>query len=65
VELADCFRLLQTTEEMSMENWFNFVSEVGNSFEGVPIVEKRKVYPILQNKKPGKKFVVVVMSSSI
>jgi coproporphyrinogen III oxidase len=38
--------------EMSMENWFNFVSEVGNSFEGVcSIVEKRKVYPILQNKK--------------
>jgi coproporphyrinogen III oxidase len=26
-----------------MENWFNFVSEVGNSFEGVcSIVEKKK-----------------------
>jgi len=32
---------------MSMENWFNFVSEVGNSFleAYVPIVEKRKNLP--------------------
>lgn len=30
--------------EMSMENWFNFVTEIGNSFleAYVPIVEKRK-----------------------
>jgi coproporphyrinogen III oxidase len=42
-----------------MENWFNFVSEVGNSFlkAYVPIVKKRKVYPIPRTKKPGKKFV--------
>ena len=35
------------TEDMSMENWFHFVSEVGNSFleAYVPIVEKRKNLP--------------------
>jgi len=38
------FDYCEATEEMSMENWFNFVSEVGNSFlqAYVPIVEKRK-----------------------
>ena len=37
----------KATEEMSMENWFNFVSEVGNSFleAYVPILEKRKNLP--------------------
>ncbi len=34
----------EQAKQMSMENWFNFVSEVGNSFleAYVPIVEKRK-----------------------
>jgi coproporphyrinogen III oxidase len=35
-----------------MENWFNFVSEVGNSFlKASHCRKKEKVYPILQNKK--------------
>ncbi|MBX9888557.1 MAG: oxygen-dependent coproporphyrinogen oxidase [Flavobacteriaceae bacterium] len=38
------FDYCKATDEMIMENWFNFVSEVGNSFlqAYVPIVEKRK-----------------------
>ncbi len=38
------FDYCKASEEMSMEDWFNFVSEVGNSFleSYVPIVEKRK-----------------------
>jgi coproporphyrinogen III oxidase len=38
------FDYCKANEQMSMENWFNFVSEVGNSFleAYVPIVEKRK-----------------------
>lgn len=38
------FDYCKATETMPMENWYNFVTEVGNSFlEGyVPIVEKRK-----------------------
>jgi coproporphyrinogen III oxidase len=38
------FDYCKATDEMSMENWFNFVTEVGNSFleAYVPIVEKRK-----------------------
>ena len=38
------FDYCKETEEMKMEDWFNFVSEVGNSFlqAYVPIVEKRK-----------------------
>ncbi len=38
------FDYCKPTESMSMENWFNFVTEVGNSFLDayVPIVEKRK-----------------------
>ncbi len=34
----------EQAKQMSMENWFNFVSEVGNSFlqAYVPIVERRK-----------------------
>ena len=38
------FDYLKETETMKMEDWFNFVSEVGNSFlqAYVPIVEKRK-----------------------
>ncbi|OUR93876.1 coproporphyrinogen III oxidase [Flavobacteriales bacterium 34_180_T64] len=38
------FDYCKASEEMTMENWYNFVSEVGNSFleAYVPIVEKRK-----------------------
>ena len=38
------FDYCKASEEMSMEDWFNFVSEVGNSFLAsyIPIVEKRK-----------------------
>ena len=38
------FDYCKQTEQMSMEKWFNFVCEVGNSFleAYVPIVEKRK-----------------------
>ncbi len=38
------FDYCKANEDMSMENWFNFVTEVGNSFleAYVPIVEKRK-----------------------
>ena len=38
------FDYCKKTEEMSMENWYDFVTEVGNSFleSYVPIVEKRK-----------------------
>jgi coproporphyrinogen III oxidase len=45
-----------------MQDWFNFVSEVGDSFleAYVPIVEKRKV-SIRLNIKHGRKYVVVVM----
>jgi coproporphyrinogen III oxidase len=38
------FDYLKATEEQSMEDWYNFVTEVGNSFleAYLPIVEKRK-----------------------
>ena len=38
------FDYCKTSESMSMENWYNFVTEVGDSFleAYVPIVEKRK-----------------------
>ena len=38
------FDYLKKTETMTMENWYNFVTEVGDSFleAYVPIVEKRK-----------------------
>ncbi|QCX39986.1 oxygen-dependent coproporphyrinogen oxidase [Aureibaculum algae] len=38
------FDYCKQTEEMSMQNWYNFVTEVGDSFleAYVPIVEKRK-----------------------
>lgn len=41
------FDYCKATEEMSMENWYNFVTEVGNSFleAYLPIVEKRKELP--------------------
>lgn len=44
------FDHLQQTAEMTMENWYNFVTEVGNSFleSYIPIVEKRKNMPYTQ-----------------
>ncbi|WP_336127654.1 oxygen-dependent coproporphyrinogen oxidase [Mesoflavibacter sp. CH_XMU1422-2] len=41
------FDYCKATEEMSMENWYNFVTEVGDSFleAYLPIVEKRKELP--------------------
>jgi coproporphyrinogen III oxidase len=47
------FDYCKETDDMSMENWFNFVSEVGNSFleAYVPIVEKRKDLPYTQEQK--------------
>ncbi len=38
------FDYCKPSDEMSMENWFNFVTEVGNSFleAYIPILEKRK-----------------------
>ncbi|MAP53584.1 oxygen-dependent coproporphyrinogen oxidase [Altibacter sp.] len=41
------FDYLKTTEDMSMQDWYAFVTEVGNSFlkSYVPIVEKRKGLP--------------------
>lgn len=38
------FDYCKSSEEMSMQNWYNFVTEVGNSFleAYVPIVKKRK-----------------------
>ncbi len=47
------FDYCKATDAMSMENWFNFVSEVGNSFleAYVPIVEKRKNLPYTPEQK--------------
>lgn len=41
------FDYCQATDQMSIQQWFDFVSEVGNSFleAYVPIVEKRKALP--------------------
>ncbi|HBK82422.1 MAG TPA: oxygen-dependent coproporphyrinogen oxidase [Flavobacterium sp.] len=41
------FDYLKETETMKMEDWYNFVTEVGNSFlqAYLPIVEKRKDLP--------------------
>ncbi|WP_136667581.1 oxygen-dependent coproporphyrinogen oxidase [Flavobacterium sp. H122] len=41
------FDYLKETETMKMEDWYNFVTEVGNSFlqAYVPIVERRKDLP--------------------
>jgi coproporphyrinogen III oxidase len=46
------FDYCKTNEEQSMQDWFNFVSEVGDSFleAYVPIVEKRKNVTIPQSK---------------
>ena len=47
------FDYLKETETMKMENWFNFVTEVGNSFlkAYVPIVERRKDLPFTEDQK--------------
>jgi len=47
------FDYCKETEEMKMEDWFNFVSEVGNSFlqAYIPIVEKRKYLPYTAEQK--------------
>jgi len=47
------FDYCKASEEMSMENWFAFVSEVGNSFLAsyVPIVEKRKNLPFSEAQR--------------
>ncbi len=45
--------LAKQTETMSMENWFNFVTAVGNSFleAYIPILEKRKDLPFTEAQK--------------
>lgn len=47
------FDYLQPTEEMSSEDWYNFVTEIGNSFleAYVPIVEKRKDLPYTEEQR--------------
>lgn len=47
------FDYCKPTDSMSMENWFGFVTEVGNSFleAYVPIVEKRKDLPFTPENK--------------
>jgi coproporphyrinogen III oxidase len=47
------FDYCKENEEMSMKNWFNFVSEVGNSFlqAYIPILEKRKDLPFTEAQK--------------
>ena len=47
------FDHLQETPERSMENWYDFVTEIGNSFLDcyVPIVEKRKDLPYTEAQR--------------
>jgi len=47
------FDHLKKTETMSMEDWYNFVTEVGDSFleAYVPIVEKRKNLEYIQENR--------------
>ncbi len=47
------FDYCKVTEEMKMQDWFNFVTEIGNSFlEGyVPIAEKRMNLPFTKAQK--------------
>jgi coproporphyrinogen III oxidase len=47
------FDYCKATDAMSMENWFNFVTEVGNSFleAYIPILEKRKKLPYTEVQK--------------
>ncbi|MEM7185095.1 MAG: oxygen-dependent coproporphyrinogen oxidase [Bacteroidota bacterium] len=47
------FDYLKRTDDRSMEDWYAFVTEVGNSFleAYVPIVEKRKELPYTQTQR--------------
>ncbi|MEB8328140.1 oxygen-dependent coproporphyrinogen oxidase [Flavobacteriaceae bacterium KMM 6897] len=47
------FDYCKATEEMGMEDWYNFVTEVGNSFleAYVPIVSKRKDLSYIKEQK--------------
>jgi coproporphyrinogen III oxidase len=47
------FDYLKATETQSMEDWYNFVTEVGNSFleAYLPIVEKRKDLPFTPEQR--------------
>jgi coproporphyrinogen III oxidase len=47
------FDYCNESAEMSMENWFDFVTEIGNSFleAYIPIVEKRKDLPFAESQK--------------
>ncbi|WP_335973126.1 oxygen-dependent coproporphyrinogen oxidase [Gaetbulibacter jejuensis] len=47
------FDYCKATDEMSMKNWYDFVTEVGNSFleAYVPIVEKRKQLPYTETQR--------------
>lgn len=47
------FDYCKATNEMKMQDWYNFVTEVGNSFleAYVPIVEKRKVIEFTTEQK--------------
>jgi coproporphyrinogen III oxidase len=47
------FDYCKANEEMSMKQWFDFVTEIGNSFldSYIPIVEKRKNLPFTEAQK--------------
>jgi coproporphyrinogen III oxidase len=47
------FDYCKASEQMTMEDWFNFVTEVGNSFleAYIPIVERRKDMPFASSHK--------------
>ena len=47
------FDYCKATEDMTMQNWYDFVTEVGNSFleAYVPIVEKRKELPYTEAQR--------------
>lgn len=47
------FDYCKTKDDFTMEDWYNFVTEVGNSFleAYVPIVEKRKELPYTQDQR--------------
>lgn len=47
------FDYLKKSERMKMEDWFHFVTDIGNSFleAYLPIVEKRKEYPFIKQQR--------------
>jgi len=47
------FDYLKETDEMTMQSWYNFVTEVGNSFldSYLPIVQKRKNIPYSEENR--------------